>query len=553
MMRVQQRSGIPACASVNPGPVRGHRPVPGRCPGLAVLFVSRAMSEGRGELVLVLALLALGLLLRVPHFLDLPPFTDETEEAIRALAIARGELLPITNVDPYISALKNYVDAAGFLLLGPNPAVPRLVSLVAALLTIVASYHLGRELDGRGVAAITGLLVATSSLHIAVNSHIGWSNCITPLFSTASFALLLRAERRRQPALLLPASALLGGSLLTHPSALLLVPGAVAALLLSPTRSAWLRPRWAVWAALAGTAVVSPLLLYTLLSGFVPIQGALAVQASYMRRHPVDLDRYPLNLARLAEAVARAVIGELREPPPGSLVGSPWAMAAGLLALAALVLAWRRGTRLPLAVTLPFLLLMPLLNAKYSLLLNGRYFAPLLPLLFAVIAVAALRSPRSPRLAVLTALLLVAGLTSNSLWSLQGYYAQAWKLGEQNRRLLALSPHLQAIGHQQPQARVLVEQGLHSISLAGGGRVLLAVRYLCVLATLDCTAADVSSRERLEGLLRGGWQPQWAILRRPATRRVAQVMGLQPGPVGEKTNMAGSDYWLYRLEPGASR
>lgn len=45
----------------------------------------------------VMALMVVAALIRWPNFMSVPPFTDETEEALRAWAIARGELRPLTS------------------------------------------------------------------------------------------------------------------------------------------------------------------------------------------------------------------------------------------------------------------------------------------------------------------------------------------------------------------------------------------------------------------------------------------------------------------------
>ena len=44
---------------------------------------------------------------RWPNLWLIPTFTDETLEVRLALQILRGEVLPLTNVDPYIGAFWN--------------------------------------------------------------------------------------------------------------------------------------------------------------------------------------------------------------------------------------------------------------------------------------------------------------------------------------------------------------------------------------------------------------------------------------------------------------
>ena len=66
------------------------------------------------EAGLVVALGALALALRVPNHQIIPAFTDETEEIYRALQVARGELLPLTNATAIIGSFWNYVLPVAF-------------------------------------------------------------------------------------------------------------------------------------------------------------------------------------------------------------------------------------------------------------------------------------------------------------------------------------------------------------------------------------------------------------------------------------------------------
>src|SRR5262245_55768924 len=64
------------------------------------------------ELGSLLGLGALAFALRFPNYQLIPAFTDEVDEIYRAVLTARGELLPLTNVDAYIGSLWNYLLAA---------------------------------------------------------------------------------------------------------------------------------------------------------------------------------------------------------------------------------------------------------------------------------------------------------------------------------------------------------------------------------------------------------------------------------------------------------
>src|SRR6266581_1517213 len=76
-------------------------------PGLQVL--SRLRLGLRQPVLVGLALFGLAFAVRWPDYLYTPAFTDEAREVTRAALIAQGRLQTLTNVDPYISALYNYL------------------------------------------------------------------------------------------------------------------------------------------------------------------------------------------------------------------------------------------------------------------------------------------------------------------------------------------------------------------------------------------------------------------------------------------------------------
>ena len=100
------------------------------------------------ELAGIGALVLLAAWIRWPYLWDIPRFTDETAEAAIGLRIARGEAFPLTNRDPYIGALWNYLLAAAFAISGPSLYTPRLLIAVLGTLTVIPAYLLGKSLAG---------------------------------------------------------------------------------------------------------------------------------------------------------------------------------------------------------------------------------------------------------------------------------------------------------------------------------------------------------------------------------------------------------------------
>src|SRR4051812_26183837 len=110
------------------GPVwRAHRSTAERSPRRSV--VRLPWWPTACEVAVVGLVLGLAVALRLPNLMVVPRLTDETDEVILGLRIARGEALPLVGVNTYIGALFNYLVAAGFRLLGPRPEVGRLTVL----------------------------------------------------------------------------------------------------------------------------------------------------------------------------------------------------------------------------------------------------------------------------------------------------------------------------------------------------------------------------------------------------------------------------------------
>ena len=107
---------------------------------------------------------------------DVPRLTDETDEVMRGLAIARAELLPLTNVDAYIGPLWNYLLALGFLIVGPSSLLPRVLTMLAGRSRrsrrrpgSAASLRFGWAAPDR--TAMLGLGGRAAAGHVVVSRH----------------------------------------------------------------------------------------------------------------------------------------------------------------------------------------------------------------------------------------------------------------------------------------------------------------------------------------------------------------------------------------------
>ena len=87
-------------------------------------------------------------MVRIPYLQTIPAFSDELNEVMLGLGILRGEGIPLTNVTSYIGAFYNYLVAGAFFVIGPQIIAPRALVMVLGVLTVAATYLLGRQVAG---------------------------------------------------------------------------------------------------------------------------------------------------------------------------------------------------------------------------------------------------------------------------------------------------------------------------------------------------------------------------------------------------------------------
>ncbi|MCA9966095.1 MAG: glycosyltransferase family 39 protein [Anaerolineales bacterium] len=213
-------------------------------------------------LLLVLTLLVTAVL-RLPHLTTTPPglHYDEAANAILASEIGWQGERPIF-IPSYTGKEVLFFYLAGGLmrLIGSTVLALRLTAAFVGLLTVAATYWLGRELRlGRVVALLAVMLLAVSFWHL-VFSRLGFRAITQPLLQALVAATLLRGLRRQQWRWLLASGVLLGLGGYTY-LAVRLFPVLLGLAAIPLLRS---QRRWGQLAAWAGVGllVLLPLLLY---------------------------------------------------------------------------------------------------------------------------------------------------------------------------------------------------------------------------------------------------------------------------------------------------
>ena len=350
-----------------------------------------------GSLVLVAAVV------RWPNLLLSPQFSSGGTAIPMALDIADGRAFYLREVSPYIGGPYHLAAGAGVQAVRAERRgddVGDLGDRRADDRADLPARPRGWRPDGR---CHRRALLATSAAHTVITSHVPISHSVTPLVSTTTLWLIVRAVRRAASAdqggaggvrgRLLALAGFLGGlTLQTHPTAAPLLVGAGAGALLM--RREWLRTRWPAIALACAILGYSSLLVYHVTSGFAIVADIQDKQGRYLDAgHDVPSGPttaiYPSNLGALLLSSARLMSGTLDEREgPADFLDDPWVLAPAALALVGLAVAAQRRAwwligAVALAVVLP-----PAFNGKYRPILDGRFLMPLLPVLFVALGLA---------------------------------------------------------------------------------------------------------------------------------------------------------------------
>ena len=335
------------------------------------------------DVPIVLGFFVLAVLIRLPMLIEAPAFTDETMEVLFGLAIYRGEGFPLTSYDTYYGPIWPYLVAGASLIFGPSPVLPRAIVMVAASLTVTVTYLFGREIGGRVAGVIAAGLLVAAPWHVLTHSHVGWSHTLTPLLATIALLLVARALNRDAPRLLIAAGFMLGLSMQSHATAVVLLPGVALAVLATARGRSWVRTPWPYLAGLAAAVAYSPIIIYNILNpggSFAEgSQRTYAVASISELRYFSTLAYLPVRMLHDLVGIAVGPVQEIHHLPWPS---DPAAVPLGLLVLAAVGYAIWARLWVPLFAVASIVVLMPLFSYEYN---GGRYVAPAWPPLYALI------------------------------------------------------------------------------------------------------------------------------------------------------------------------
>lgn len=357
------------------------------------------------------------LAIRLPGLLDIPRFEDEGVEALWGLDIARGDRLPLTGSDEYYGPLFSYMVAALFRIFGPDALWPRLMVAVFGALTVLATYWLGRVAAGARAGTIAAFLAMTSPMLVIANSHLGWSNSLSPFFAVATLIAIFAGIAHRRAGAAAVGGFLAGLTLQTHPLNVVLLGGIALWYLLSVPARDWMRRR-EMYIALAAFVVAYGPMVWQVVTGWSALTNRIE-QSTYAYAPVESIGEYLRRVPFVALVLLGAVAGvgdPVLDPLAGwawhilyaALVGSMGGLLIGPLAGGRRVNApWRPQTSQFLRTVF---LLPPLLLALVTGSFFARYLMFLLPVAYVCMAPALATWWERSRFRVITLLAVVMGL-----------------------------------------------------------------------------------------------------------------------------------------------
>ena len=505
----------------------------------------------RLEIALVVAAVGVAMAVRLPYLTLVPRFQDEGVDVLWALDIATGKRLPSTGADPYYGPLFSYIVALLFRLLGRDVVWPRALAAVFGALTVSATYYLGRITGGRRVGLLASLLVLGSRSLIAVSSHFGWSNSLSPFFATATLLAWCEAYRTRRARWLVAAGLLSALTIQTHPISATIVV-AIGVWMLVPSgllsRAKPSRVAFAIAACLLAYAPV----LWPIVTRDVSIIG-VGQARSYAFVPAASFSIYLARLARLCHVVWLATFSGV--PPYGSVttlggvgidaaaaMSGPWAgwstsiAVGGLLVLGGICMR-RRIQRILGVVLLVSLALIPLVIQAFP----ARYINYLLPIVFIGVAETAawiasrLHARVAPLRRVATApVAAVAVVAMLPLLSLDGYYRELSRVGGSNAAFLDLPRVLQQ--NDACQVGVVLEVTPEVSPPRENTWSYFNREAIEYVLTMSGCRFEMDSSEGVHNRI-AARTARWVIASdatvssAPEGRELSKVLGLSPGPV----------------------
>jgi Dolichyl-phosphate-mannose-protein mannosyltransferase len=374
------------------------------------------MPERKKDTIASLLLFALAFAIRWPKLFLIPRFREN--ELNVTLDLIQGKNFPLINQHAHIGALSNYIHAIGFWIFGLHYWVPGLITILAGSATVALTYRLGSEIVDRKIGLIAAILLSCSLYHVYFISHVPWSNCLTPFFTTLLLLLFFRALRKESLWHLILCAFVFGLAIQTHPSVLTLAPALLILLLLQQDKLLlrWLRKPAFYLIIPALILAYGNVLYYHMLPERMKTEEQQSAPEYALEETP-GATSYIENIGKAWTLLMRLVSARVDTEARIEHWKTPALLGCFALILTGIVTLGRKKQWALLVLLLVPMFLIPAVNKVYGFCNFGRYLAFLMPITLLLLSAGLLEcsrfiQTRRPQFAILALVIVITALSS---------------------------------------------------------------------------------------------------------------------------------------------
>lgn len=504
------------------------------------------------DLVIIFSLILFAAAIRIPKLMEVPLFADEIADVKAVYKMMLEQTVHLRSpVSPYTGPVLHYLLEGFMKTFGVNIYMPRILILILGVLTVPLLYCWCKSMGNRVSGLIAGLLLSLNLPHIIINSHIAWSNSMTPFFLILAITIMYYSVKNNKGPLLIIGGFLLGISLQTHPSVLVIFPGILIWYLARRDIGSRLKRPWpylTVFAVLLGYA---NMIAYNLVNKFASVKYISQKQTYAFINRPSISTYFTSLLAELGE-LSKAISGVMpRQVFPTGLPLSLTILYISWLIAEMVFIIVKKRQIMPLVLLLSSLLVMPYFNKAYPGGITIHYISFMIPISFAIMGLFAAEfinihkwiiNRRSA--SIIFAALITIVFIAYPAFQITTYYRNEIRDGNTNTPIIAIVKELRKA--RDSNEEVFVEKDLERFSMIAGNQLLWTFESLLLL---DRTPYRLIS----EGMIvetaldnREKGYRTWFILTTNDFNKASEIISLKPIMINPGPGNDGS-YGLFNF------
>ncbi|MCL5986278.1 MAG: glycosyltransferase family 39 protein [Actinobacteria bacterium] len=504
------------------------------------------------DLVIIFSLTLFAAAIRIPKLMEVPLFADEIADVRAVYRMMLEKTIYLRSpVSPYTGPALHYLLKGFMKIFGVNIYMPRIFILTLGVLTVPLLYCWTRSMGNRVSGLIAGLLLSLNLPHILINSHIAWSNSMTPFFLILAITIMYFSVKNNKGPFLILGGFLLGISLQTHPSVLVIFPGILIWYLTQRGIGSRLKKPWPYLTAFAVLFGYGNMIAYNLMTNLGSWRYVHKQSYAFISKHTPSIYFTSLfaELVELSKAMSDIMTRKVF--PTGlplflTILYISW-LIAGILFIIV-----KKRQIMPLALLLSSLLVMPYFNKAYPGGITIHYISFLIPISFAIMGLFVAEfiniqkwiiDKRSASI-VLAALITVVFIAYPA-FQITTYYRNEIRDGNTNAPIIAVVRELRRA--RDGKEEVFVEKDIKKFSMIAGNQLLWTFESLLLLdgTRYRLISEGMIVKTALDNKEKG--KRTWFILTTNDFNKASEIIPLKPIMINPGPGNNGS-YGLFNFQ-----